>query len=69
MKMNDKDVPNPGSDEAIELGCICPVIENARGKGAYGTWDGPDEEKLFWFDNRCPLHGDCNKETTNENQR
>lgn len=30
--MTNDDVPNPGSDEAIELGCACPVLENAHGR-------------------------------------
>lgn len=24
--------PNPGSDEAIEIGCECPVLDNAHGR-------------------------------------
>jgi hypothetical protein len=40
--------PNPGSDEAIALGCKCPVIDNGHGKG---RGDG-----LFWFNGDCPIH-------------
>lgn len=44
-------LPNPGSDEAIERGCVCPVLDNNRGKRAPyppdGWWQRPD----------CPLHG------------
>lgn len=29
-------VPNPGSDAAINLGCSCPVLDNAHGKGYFG---------------------------------
>jgi hypothetical protein len=25
-------VPNPGSDEAIDQGCSCPVLDNSHGK-------------------------------------
>lgn len=27
--------PNPGSDEAVEMGCICPRMDNGYGKGHY----------------------------------
>lgn len=27
------DVPNPGSDEAIDRGCTCPILDNAHGAG------------------------------------
>ena len=39
-------VPNPGSNEAIELGCICPVLDNNHGRGS-----GP-----FWYTEGCPVH-------------
>lgn len=43
--------PNPGSDEAIEMGCICPVLDNCHGKGSmYG-------EGMFWTNTNCPIHG------------
>lgn len=29
-------IPNPGSNEAIDLGCTCPVLDNCRGKGVRG---------------------------------
>jgi hypothetical protein len=45
-------IPTPGSDAAIELGCTCPVKDNARGKGV-PTSDGP----LFWMTEGCPVHG------------
>ena len=41
-------VPNPGSDEAITLGCTCPVIDNRRGLGVM--------RDTFWIDGDCPLH-------------
>lgn len=63
-------VPNPGSDEAVERGCTCPVIDNHYGSGV--RWPGvrgrelnPAEQTLklhdrlvFVFDTSCPLHGD-----------
>jgi hypothetical protein len=48
MKMR-KQIPNPGSDEAIKQGCICPVMDNAHGRGL-----GND---LFWINQKCPVHG------------
>lgn len=38
--------PNPGSDEARRLGCICAVLDNSHGRG-----DGP-----FWITEGCPVH-------------
>jgi hypothetical protein len=39
-------VPKPGSDEALALGCICPVVDNDYGRGR-----GP-----FWITDGCPVH-------------
>ena len=41
--------PNPGSKEAIALGCLCPVLDNNHGKGA--AMGG------YWMTANCPLHG------------
>ena len=46
--------PNPGSDEARERGCNCPVMDNARGLGARGT---RGDDAVFWMTSTCPLHG------------
>jgi hypothetical protein len=46
--------PNPGSKEAIEQNCKCPVMDNHNGKGFhYGT-----DEPCFWINAECPLHGE-----------
>ena len=50
--MSDK--PNPGSQEAIKLGCTCPVIDNHYGEGAYNDESGMP---LFWMNDDCPVHG------------
>ena len=42
--------PNPGSDEAIKMGCLCPVLDNARGKG-YMCIEG-----VFVYREDCPIH-------------
>jgi len=48
--MNNGDsVPNPGSDEAVALGCSCPILDNNHGRG-FG--DG-----LYWINGDCRLHG------------
>jgi hypothetical protein len=41
--------PNPGSDEAIKLGCTCPILDNFHGAGL-------DDGKYFWYDENCPVH-------------
>ena len=42
--------PNPGSDEAIELGCKCPVLDNSHGRGYMG------QPGIFMIAGGCPLH-------------
>lgn len=50
--MTDK--PNPGSKEAVDMGCTCPVIDNHHGKGVpVGKGGAP----LFWHSENCPIHG------------
>lgn len=49
--------PNPGSPEAVERGCICPVIDNGYGQGAWGGKRDEDGELLFWRTLDCSLHG------------
>lgn len=46
--------PNPGSVEAIRLGCICPVMENSRGAGYYTFRDG--SRPLFLLNDNCHVH-------------
>lgn len=43
-------IPNPGSPEAVKLGCRCPVLDNAHGKGYMGI------EALFVYSASCPIH-------------
>ena len=45
--------PNPGSPEAVALGCVCPVMDNHNGKGFHMGDDGP----MFWRAGDCPIHG------------
>lgn len=46
--------PNPGTKEAIDTGCTCPVIDNHYGKGI--MYDG-ETEPVFWHSDSCPIHG------------
>jgi len=44
--------PNPGSQEAIDKGCTCPVMDNHYGKGfQYGN------AQCFYHNELCPLQG------------
>lgn len=47
--MND---PKPGTREAWKAGCVCPLMDNAYGKGYFG-----DGEKYGWVvTGGCPVH-------------
>lgn len=45
--------PNPGSKEAVDMGCLCPVMDNHSGKGFRQNADGG---MLFWMVKDCPVH-------------
>lgn len=47
----------PGSDEAIEQGCTCPVMDNAHGKGFSLPHGDGTTSTNFWVSADCPLHG------------
>jgi hypothetical protein len=46
--------PNPGTKEAIEQNCTCPILDNNWGAGIGKNDKG---ETLFWYSLDCPLHG------------
>lgn len=48
--------PNPGSAEAVKLGCTCPVMDNHDGKG-FPMKDGDTTSTAFWINGTCQLHG------------
>lgn len=54
-------IPNPGSDAAIKMGCTCPVLDNAHGRGIMG-----EERFGFLMDEYCPLHGEKEKDHEND---
>lgn len=41
----------PGSPEAVEAGCLCPVLDNAHGKGYLGM------KGCFVITAMCKIHG------------
>ena len=45
--------PTPGSDEAREQGCTCPVLDNCHGNGVYMYG-----ETCYWKNTDCPIHGE-----------
>lgn len=47
-------IPPPGSKEAIALGCLCPELDNGRGKGS-GHIDS-EGNPMFWISFDCPVH-------------
>lgn len=47
-------IPNPGSKEAVEIGCTCPIADNNGGQGFFFG----DPEPMFWNSSDCPLHGE-----------
>ena len=49
--MTTTEIPNPGSDAAIEMGCKCPVIDNNHGIG--GCFWGPG---VWVYSGLCPIH-------------
>jgi hypothetical protein len=48
--MDISKTPNPGSDEALDLGCLCPVMDNNHGQGSDWGYN------KFWISESCPLH-------------
>ena len=44
------EIPNPGSQEAKDQGCICAVLDNNHGKTAPWPPDG------WWITEGCPVH-------------
>lgn len=49
--------PNPGSAEAVALGCTCPRIDNGYGQGAMGGRRNERGNRMFFVTPSCPIHG------------
>lgn len=45
-------IGTPGSAEAREQGCNCPVLDNHRGRGIE-----IDGRRMFFYREDCPVHG------------
>ena len=48
--------PNPSSREAIDLGCTCPVLDNAHGRGYMGGAEDNEGRTVFVYTGGCPVH-------------
>jgi len=55
-------IPNPGSEEAIDLGCSCPIMDNSYGEGYMGM------EGVFVYNAGCSLHGESLRGVMDENK-
>lgn len=44
--------PFPGSSEAVEEGCLCPILDNDYGQGYHCT-----DKSQFIVVETCPIHG------------
>ena len=53
IEFTDKEFLPPGSCEAGDAGCRCPVLDNEHGKGYLGDGD----QFGFVINCDCPLHG------------
>lgn len=49
--------PNPGSREALDAGCRCPVLDNAHGRGYLGGVKDEQGDTVFVMVVDCPIHG------------
>lgn len=56
-------IPPPGSDDAIEQGCTCPVMDNGRGYGYMGM------AGVYFMQADCPLHGDFTPDPESESEK
>lgn len=50
MATDKEGTPPPGSKEAFEKGCICPILDNSHGKGYMGV------SGIFVYVEGCPVH-------------
>lgn len=56
MDKQQKKLPNPGTKEALDLGCTCPIMDNAHGKGIPLPNKKGEIEYCFWYSGDCPVH-------------
>jgi hypothetical protein len=60
--MSDK-TPNPGSEEAVKIGCTCPRMDNAYGRGYMGGVKDEYGGTVFVINMDCPVHKEGSHET------
>lgn len=65
-KNQRKKIPNPGSKDAINMGCTCAVLDNGHGAGCGQFTDSG--EPCFWITENCPIHGIESSKGENENK-
>jgi len=53
----DKRLLPPGSKQAVEEGCRCPVLDNNHGRGIPVTGADGKRSTMFWRNDECPIHG------------
>jgi len=50
--MEENKTPNPGSKEAVKIGCKCPRLDNGNGNEQLAKDRGG-----WWISSACPIHG------------
>lgn len=54
--MGEHKTPPPGSDEAVKLGCKCPRMDNAYGRGYLGGVKDDNGGTVYVVSGDCELH-------------
>lgn len=54
MRSDSNSNLNPGSPEAVEIGCRCPVLDNGHGQGS--GYKDSNGDPAFWINEECPIH-------------
>jgi len=50
LDVDNPPTPLPGSQEARDLGCLCPAMDNGHGRGYMGM------KGVFVYRMDCPVH-------------
>ena len=50
--------PKPGSKEAKEQGCTCPILDNHYGEGYCGGVKDEKGHTVYVVNTDCPIHGE-----------
>jgi hypothetical protein len=57
----EKQLPNPGSKQAVALGCTCPISDNNHGEGFPGFLSDVFGGACFVMNGDCPVHSEKKK--------